>query len=244
MQMNTFAIILLLFFAFGAAFVQRVTGFGFGIFIMTLLPHIMPSYGEATALSGMLALLSSAVTAAKCFRDVPWKKMVIILAAFLIVSFFSVKTVSHIDSGILRKVLGITLIAISIYFFLANGRIRLRPSPGTQLAMGGISGIMGGLFAMQGPPAVIYFISCSDTKEEYIALTQWYFVIGNLMMTFFRAGNGFVTGTVGRALIIAVPAAFAGLYIGRKVYDRMPIEAIRKAVYGFIAIAGLIAVIF
>lgn len=40
----------------GASFVQRATGFGFGIFIMTILPFLMPSYGEATALSGLLAM--------------------------------------------------------------------------------------------------------------------------------------------------------------------------------------------
>ena len=38
----------------GASFVQRTTGFGFGIFIMTMLPSIMPSFGEATTLSGIL----------------------------------------------------------------------------------------------------------------------------------------------------------------------------------------------
>lgn len=43
----------------GASFVQRTTGFGFGIFIMTLLPFLMPSYGEATTLSGLLALTTS-----------------------------------------------------------------------------------------------------------------------------------------------------------------------------------------
>ena len=42
--------------ASGASFVQRSTGFGFGIFIMTALPFLMPSYGEATTLSGLLAL--------------------------------------------------------------------------------------------------------------------------------------------------------------------------------------------
>ncbi len=41
----------------GASFVQRTTGFGFGIFIMTLLPFLMPSYGEATTLSGLLVIL-------------------------------------------------------------------------------------------------------------------------------------------------------------------------------------------
>lgn len=41
----------------GASFVQRTTGFGFGIFIMTMLPSIMPSFGEATTLSGILAMI-------------------------------------------------------------------------------------------------------------------------------------------------------------------------------------------
>ena len=45
----------------GASFVQRTTGFGFGIFIMTMLPSIMPSYGEATTLSGILAMTTSLI---------------------------------------------------------------------------------------------------------------------------------------------------------------------------------------
>ena len=52
-----------------AAFVQRVSGFGFGIFIMTVLPYLMPSYGEATALSGMLALVTSAIIVYKTIAE-------------------------------------------------------------------------------------------------------------------------------------------------------------------------------
>lgn len=51
-------IIELFFLSIGASFVQRSTGFGFGIFIMTMLPALMPSYGEATTLSGLLAMSS------------------------------------------------------------------------------------------------------------------------------------------------------------------------------------------
>ena len=35
--------------AAGASFIQRTIGFGFGIFIMTALPFLMPSYAEAEA---------------------------------------------------------------------------------------------------------------------------------------------------------------------------------------------------
>ena len=51
--------------AAGASFVQRTIGFGFGIFIMTALPFLMPSYGEAVTLSGLLSLTSATVVMVK-----------------------------------------------------------------------------------------------------------------------------------------------------------------------------------
>ena len=39
---------------FFASFIQRVSGFGFGIFAMTFLPYIMSAYTEANVLSSML----------------------------------------------------------------------------------------------------------------------------------------------------------------------------------------------
>ena len=60
--------ITLILFTIGAAFVQRTTGFGFGIFIMTALPFLMPSYGEATTLSGLLASVTSMIITVKYRR--------------------------------------------------------------------------------------------------------------------------------------------------------------------------------
>ena len=65
MPENILYIILL---AAGASFVQRTVGFGFGIFIMTALPYLMPSYGEAVALSGPLSLTSATVVMLKYLK--------------------------------------------------------------------------------------------------------------------------------------------------------------------------------
>ena len=72
--------------AVGASFVQRTTGFGFGIFIMTLLPFLMPSYGEATALSGLLAFTTSLIAAYKYRRCITWSRLIPILSIFLLTS--------------------------------------------------------------------------------------------------------------------------------------------------------------
>ena len=241
--MTTTAIIMLVLFAFGGSFIQRVTGFGFGIFIMTVLPFLMPSYGEATALSGLLAIACALATGIRMFKYVPWKKLWLILAAFLVTSFFSIRFVSSVNDGIMKHVLGAILIAISIYFFFIGDRIKMKPNVPVQLSMGTLSGFMGGLFAMQGPPAVIYFLACTDTKEEYIGICQWYFIIGNIMMTFFRASNGFITPTVWRGWLIGIPAVMLGLLLGARVCNRMPIGVIRKCGYAYMALSGLLALL-
>ena len=233
--------ILIFIFAFSSSFIQRVSGFGFGIVFMSAAPYLMPSYGEATALSGTLALVCALVTGVKFFRYIPWKKLMLILITFLVVSFFAVHAVSHLDNRTLKHILGVILIAIGLYFFLLNGKFRMKPTPGTQIGMGSISGAMGGLFGMQGPPAVIYFISCTDNKEEYMAITQWYFIIGNIAMTFYRAGNGFVTANVGKGWLIGAGAVLLGIFAGSKVYSLIPLEKLRKIVYIFICISGIVA---
>lgn len=235
-------VLLIAFAAFTASFIQRVTGFGYGIVFMTVAPYLLPSYGEATAVSGMSAIVCGLCTGVALFRYVPWKKLIPILLTFLAVSFFAVKLVSVVDSRMLKHFLGFALVGVSIYFIFISGRFTMKPTLPVQMGMGTVSGMMGGLFGMQGPPAVIYFISCTDSKEEYMAITQWYFIMGNSFMTLYRAGNGFVTPAAVKAACIAVPAVLLGLLLGSKVYRRMPVRTVRKFVYVFIGIAGIIAI--
>lgn len=231
------------FLAFVSSFIQRVTGFGYGIVFMCVIPYFMPSYGEAISLSGMLAIVCAVGTGIQLFKHVNWRKLSIILPTFLVVSFFAVHLVAMIDSMSLKKILGAVLILVSLYFIFMNGKIRLKPSAAVQLSMGTVSGMMGGLFGMQGPPAVIYFISSADNKEEYMAMAQWYFIVGNVFMTCCRAGHGFITPVVWQLFLVGVPAVLLGIAVGALVYKKISVKTLRTIVYGFIGLAGLAALL-
>jgi len=242
--MGALTVFLLLLFCFGGSFIQRVTGFGFGIFAMTALPFLMPSYAEATTLSSSLAMMTSLYVMIQLWRYISWKKLLPILITFLVVSFFAVQRVATIDSSLLRKILGGTLIFVSLYFIFLSKKISVRPTMGIQVSMGTLSGIMGGFFSMQGPPAVLYFLACTETKEEYVALAQTFFFIGNLIMTGFRAYNGFVTSSVCWDWLICFPMVVLGNWIGGKVFDRLSAARLTKIIYVFIGISGVIALVF
>ena len=241
--MDIASISILFAFTLAASFVQRVCGFGFGIFIMSVLPHIIPSYGEATTLSGLLASTTSLIIVARTWSHIEWRKLMPILATFLIISYFGVQLIAVASDTVLKKALGVILIAVALYFLFIRSRISLKPSLPTQIGMGTLSGIMGGTCGMQGPPAVLYFLAATSQKEAYIAITQAYFLIGNLAMTLYRAREGFLTTEVGSAWCYAVPAVIAGTCLGSLVFRRISIGALRKTVYIYLIISGIIALL-
>ena len=133
----------------GASFIQRTTGFGFGIFIMTMLPFLMPTYGEATTLSGLLAITTSAAIVWRLRNYVTWQRLWPILLTFIIVSTIAIFALTRIEDHILRRILGVALILISIYFMLFSTRIKLPTTKKVQVGAGALSGLMGGFFGMQ-----------------------------------------------------------------------------------------------
>ena len=226
--------------AVGASFVQRTTGFGFGIFIMTALPYLMPSYGEATTLSGLLALTTSLGIFVKTHKLAGWQRMWPVLISFLIVSAGAIFALTRTPERTMRLILGIVMILVSLYFFFWGDKIKIRPSLPAQITSGTLSGLMGGFFGMQGPPAVLYFVSTEPDKEHYMATTQAYFCIGNAVMTLVRAGNGFLSAKVGVAYACGLGGVLLGTWIGAKVFDRIPAQTFRYIVYAFIGISGIV----
>lgn len=223
-----------------SSFIFRVTGFGFGIVIMTMLPYLMPTYGEATALSGLLALSMSIIVAFKMRKFVTWSRLLPILITFGIISCIAIFMLKRIDDVILRKILGIALVLISIYFTFLSEKIHFKTTMPYQIGAGIISGFMGGFFGMQGPPAVLYFVNSEEDKEHYLAMLQHYLLLGNIIMAIARWRNGFVTEAVGLAYLYGIGGVAIGATIGAYIFKRIPNKIFKYIVYGFIGISGVI----
>ena len=228
--------------AAGASFVQRTIGFGFGIFIMTALPFLLPSYGEAVTLSGLLSLTSAAVVMVKYLKYVTWKRFLPIVASFVIFSTLAICMLDKIEGHAMRMILGIVLIIISLYFSFFKDKLQkiIRPTPGWQLGAGAASGVMGGLFGMHGPPVVLYLVASEPDKDHYMGMIQTYAFVTNLTMLAVRAWNGYVTPTVGTTYIYGLIGLAVGVLAGNWAYNRIPNRIFTYVVYAYIAFSGLI----
>ena len=205
----------------GASFVQRTTGFGFGIFIMTMLPSIMPSYGEATTLSGILAMTTSLIIVIQKYKYITWRRLLPILFTFIIISIGAIFVLKRMEYHILNILLGITLIIVSIYFAFFSKRIKVKTTLPVQVT------------------AVLYFVSSEPDKDRYLAMTQTYFLVGNLMMTLARAYNGFFTTTVSIGYIYGIAGVIIGNLIGSWVFRHLSGSLLKYIIYAYIGISGL-----
>ena len=239
MPENILYIILL---AAGASFVQRTTGFGFGIFIMTALPFLMPSYAEAVTLSGILSLTSSTVVMLKYLKYVSWKRILPILASFLVMSALAVFMLERIEGRTMRIILGLILILLSLYFCFFKERLQkvIKPTSGWQIGSGVISGVMGGLFGMQGPPVVLYLINSEPDKNHYMGMIQTYAVLTNVIMLVTRACNGYLTTAVGTTYLYSITGLVVGVLAGNWAFKRLPDKLFAYIVYAYIGISGLV----
>ena len=123
---------------------------------------------------------------------------------------------------------------------LFSTRIKLPTTKKVQVGAGALSGLMGGFFGMQGPPAVLYFIQSEPTKEHYMAMAQTYFLIGNVMMTGVRAYNGFFTTTVAVDYLYGLGGVIIGTMLGAYVFKHIPNRIFRYIIYAYICISGVI----
>ena len=231
--------------AIGASFIQRTIGFGFGIFIMTALPFLMPSYAEAVTLSGMLSLTSAAVVMVKYVKYVTWKRFLPITFAFVIFSTIAICMLDRIEGPIMRRILGVTLIFLCFYFSFFKDKLQkfIRPTTPWQLGTGSLSGVMGGLFGMHGPPVVLYLIVSEPDKNHYMGMIQTYAVITNLTMLAVRAYNGNLTPAVGTTYIYALGGLAIGVLAGSLAFKHIPNKIFTYLVYTYIGISGLIILI-
>jgi uncharacterized membrane protein YfcA len=228
--------------ATGASFVQRTVGFGFGIFIMTALPFLMPSYGEAVTLSGLLSLTSATVVMVKYMKFVSWKRLLPVVAAFVIFSTLATAMLDKIEGPSIRVILGIMLVVISLYFSFFKEKLQkiITPTRGWQLGTGTASGLMGGFFGMHGPPVVLYLIASEPDKDHYMGMIQTYAVITNISLLIARGYNGYLTATVGTTYLYALGGLALGVIAGNWAFKHIPNKLFSYIVYAYIGISGLI----
>ncbi|MBR6709874.1 MAG: sulfite exporter TauE/SafE family protein, partial [Clostridia bacterium] len=194
----------------GGGFIQRVSGFGLGIFVMLFLPHMLPTHTAAATISCLFSCGTSSYNAVKFRRDVPFRTVLPLLAAALVTIPIAVFFSARVSAATFKLILGIVLIALSLYFLIFARRIHIKPTVTNGLLAGAIGGTLNGLFSTGGPPVVLYMTHATTDNLAYFAGIQFYFALTNIYATTMRIFSGAVTWE----LLAYAAVGFAGCMVG------------------------------
>ena len=226
----------------GAGFVQRVSGFGLGIFAMVFLPHFMPAQ-NAAAISCLFSCVTSSYNAIRYRRNIAYRTALPMVAAALVVIPLAVYFSKLIPGNRFHILLGIVLILLSLYFLVCNNRIQIAPTARNGVLAGAVGGTLNGLFSTGGPPIVLY-LSCATTdKEIYFATIQFYFCFTNLYATAMRLVNGMINGEILLLAAIGVIGCMTGDGIGRIVFNKMDSAKLKRIIYIGMIISGIMMIL-
>lgn len=218
--------------------IQGTTGFGYALFSMAVLPFFLPLKTAAVVVL-LLGFVSSVQIAFNLRKHINVKLLLIPILASFVGRYVGVKALMSFDTGVLKSILGVVLVILSIYFAFFNRKIRIRPLPRNGIMAGLLSGVLGGMFSVSGPPLVIYYYSATDDKMEYNACLQTSFVLGIVVTIFLHILEGNIHMEALTYTGVGLVAVLAGSMVGLWCFKRLDKEILTKAIYTFMAIMGI-----
>lgn len=224
------------------SFIQSTTGFGFAILAMSILPFIIP-YKTATIVVLLLTTIFTLQNSYHFRKHIKLKFVLPVLLASFAGRTIGIVILMALNTDVLRVMLGITLIAFSIYFAAFSGRLKIRPSIKNGAISGVASGIIGGLFNTGGPPLVVYYFSALEDKNEYLANLHFTFALSALYSSILHIAYGNISLEIIKITLVSTVAVSAGGAIGLYFFRKVNKDLLCKAIYSFMALSGILLII-
>lgn len=218
-----------------AAFLQGVTGFGYGMAAMALLPLLI-DFRQATLLVCVLGLSVNLFTLVMYRVQYDWRRGRALIVGAVIGAPLGVAMIQLVDVHILSRFLGGLICVFTLNeLLLARQGWKLTP-PWTALPLGLLSGFFGAAFNIGGPPAVMYAYSQDWTKQQVVAVLQVLFLVIGVLRVVLSASAGLLDIHDFTLPLLTLAPMFACIWLGRTLLDRIPQKGLRIFVF-----AGLFA---
>ena len=241
-MINT-AILQILVVVFIATLVQSTFGFGQAIIAVPLLALTIP----LRIVTPLVVLISITIGTVVVIQD--WRKVHLSSVAWLLVSTFlgiplGIVLLAGSHPHVLKAVLAAVIMAFAGSHLLGRRPPALKSdSRPWLLGCGFLAGIMGGAFAMNGPPVVMYGAMRGWSPQQFRATLQGYFLISSLVSMAGYWFAGLWVATVTRDYLMALVAVLPAIFLGRVINRRLRGDAFLKFAYSALVCVGALLLI-
>ncbi len=226
---------------FVAAAVQSMTGFGFGLVAMGLLPLVISEL-EAIPLVAAVGLIAEAFIAWRLRRRLQWPRMRPLVLGIVLGAPTGLALLGASDPRWIGLVLGAFLVAYAAWS-LAFAVVEARTvSDRWGYVVGLVSGVLGGAFNTSGPPLVVWSSLKAWDRDDAISTLQALFLVTGFIAISVHLAAGRITADTGRTVALALPAVALGTRLGARLRDRIDPVGFRRLLLAMLLMVGMVYV--
>jgi len=235
MEFSQLAVVFVLFFA---TLIASVFGFGVGLIAIPIIALFI-DIRIAIPLSAMAALTVIIVILLKQWREINFQSVWRLIVASCIGTPFGLLFLKSIQDNLSKLILAVIIMLFSGYYLLSPGIIRLRTDRGAWF-FGAMAGILGGAYALPGPPVLIYSVFRQWPPGSMRTTLLSFFLPNSMIVVTSHWAGGLWTPSVLVLYGLSLPAMLVGIFIGNYLNRIIPKKKFSKAVYYLLFLCGLI----
>jgi len=220
-----------------AILTQAISGSGLALVAMPLLIGVLPTL-EAATLVSLMSITTQLIMLMRYYRALTFQGLWPLILGALVGIPIGILALSSLDQRLILTVLGVILIAYSLYGLFAP---QIPPITNRKWAyvFGLISGLLHGAYNTGGPPYVIYGVSQRWSPPQFKCNLQVLLMVNTSSVVIAHIAAGHVTVDVLGNYLIALPmillGAFTGFILDRYIDDKI----FRKIVLVVLLVIGV-----
>lgn len=222
-----------------AGLVRGFSGFGSGM-IIAPVAAAFESPQFAVVLIIVIDSVPSLPVVIPAMRHAVWREVVPVSLGFLALVGAGLALLKAGEPVMLRWTMTATIFC-AVALMLAGWRYRGPRNPAISGMVGALCGVLGGAFAMGGPPAILYWIA-SPLAAALVRANTMVFLFFTDMVTgagLYLSGlfttDGIIKG------VIAAPLYLAGLLIGTRYFSLASEQTYRRIAFAIIIMAAVLS---
>lgn len=220
-----------------AGFVQGLTGFGFGMVAMGLLPLVI-GLEQALAVATLAGLATTLTNTGLTLKHLRWPSTGPLWIGTVVGVPVGFGALTAVPQPVVMRLLGVCL-CVLVWFDLTTDREEVSHWPGwAGWCVGLASGTLSGAFNIGGPPLVAYVYGRPWPKEQQVATLSGLFLTGGIIRLGLLVSQGDVRTSSWNSAAWAVGPLILSVVCGHRLLKYVPQRRLRLAVQVFLLALG------
>jgi len=147
-----------------------------------------------------------------------------------------------LEPTIIKLAIAVVVIPFSILLLMGHSYRFKRDSLGCGVA-GFISGTIGVITAIAGPPVALFMLNQGLVKQRFVATLAIYLLFADIVRASIYSFLGMVTTDLLIKIVVLLPALWLGSYLGIKMLGRINPSFFRRVVLSVVCTVALVTIV-